>query len=177
MEFKGDVGGVVVIDDYGHHPTAIEQDTRRSPERYPGRRVWAVYEPLTYHRTAAMLDEFAHVLATADEVAIADIWAGRDQDTTDHAALPPLPDAVTSGRGGPTIRGRRRGLVGGRLAERLGRAASSAADVVFVMGGGRSYVIAQRLVRGRVRLRTSQAEFPRSASSPVENQGLRRDPD
>ena len=42
----------------------------------PGRRVWAVYEPLTYHRTAAMLDAFADVLATADRVVIADIWAG-----------------------------------------------------------------------------------------------------
>ena len=50
--------------------------------RYPGRRLWAVYEPLTYHRTAAMLDAFADVLATADEVVIADIWAGRDPDTT-----------------------------------------------------------------------------------------------
>ncbi|HUR16644.1 MAG TPA: cyanophycin synthetase, partial [Candidatus Limnocylindrales bacterium] len=82
MEVKGDVGGVVVIDDYGHHPTAIAKTLEAVRSRYPGRRVWAVYEPLTYHRTAAMLGEFARVLAAADEVAIADIWAGRDPDTT-----------------------------------------------------------------------------------------------
>jgi len=41
--------------------------------------VWAVYEPLTYHRTAAMLEQFADMLATADAVAIADIWASRDR--------------------------------------------------------------------------------------------------
>ena len=76
MEVKGEIGGVTVIDDYGHHPTAIAKTLEAVRGKYPGRRVWAVYEPLTYHRTAQMLDRFAQVLATADEVAIADIWAG-----------------------------------------------------------------------------------------------------
>ena len=54
----------------------------RSTLRYPGRRRWAVYEPLTFHRTAALLEPFADVLATADRVAIADIYAVRDPDQT-----------------------------------------------------------------------------------------------
>ena len=82
LELKGEVGGVTVLDDYGHHPTAIAKTIEAVRERYPGRRLWAVYEPLTFHRTAAMLEQFADVLATADAVAIADIWAGRDPDTT-----------------------------------------------------------------------------------------------
>ena len=48
----------------------------------PGRRIIAVYEPLTFHRTAAMLEQFADVMADADEAYVADIWAGRDPDTT-----------------------------------------------------------------------------------------------
>ena len=72
----------MVYDDYGHHPTAIRETLAAVRQREPGRRVWAVYEPLTYHRTAALLDAFAEVLAGADAVAIADIWAGRDPDTT-----------------------------------------------------------------------------------------------
>ena len=44
-------------DDYGHHPTAIRATLAAVRQREPGRRVWAVYEPLTYHRTAAMLDD------------------------------------------------------------------------------------------------------------------------
>ena len=56
FELKGDVGGVVVLDDYGHHPTAIRATLDAVALRYPGHRVWAVYEPLTFHRTAAMLD-------------------------------------------------------------------------------------------------------------------------
>src|SRR6185369_8382676 len=81
LERKGEVGGVVVYDDYGHHPTAIRATLAALREREPGRRAWAVYEPLTFHRTAAMLDEFADALAEADAVAIADIWASRDPDT------------------------------------------------------------------------------------------------
>ena len=73
---------MVVYDDYGHHPTAIRETIEAVRQREPGRRVWAVYEPLTYHRTAALLTDFADALATADAVAVADIWAGRDPDTT-----------------------------------------------------------------------------------------------
>ena len=90
----------MVYDDYGHHPTAIRETLAAVRQREPGRRVWAVYEPLTYHRTAAMLDAFADVLAEADAVAIADIWAGRDPDTTITSAAA-LADAVAARR--PTI--------------------------------------------------------------------------
>jgi len=140
MEVKGDVAGVIVIDDYGHHPTAIARTLEAVRARYPSRRVWAVYEPLTFHRTAAMLGQFAAVLATADEVAIADIWAGRDPDTT-VASAEGLALAVTE--------------VGGPLAKAPGSVEATADylatrvkpnDVVLVMGGGRSYVIAERLV-------------------------------
>ena len=86
LERKGEAAGVVVYDDYGHHPTAIRETLAAVRQREPGRRVWAVYEPLTYHRTAALLDAFAEALAAADAVAIADIWAGRDPDTTVSSA-------------------------------------------------------------------------------------------
>ena len=81
LERKGEVGGVVVFDDYGHHPTAIRETLVAVRQLAPGRRVWAVYEPLTFHRTAALLDDFVAVLAEADGVAIADIWAGRDPNS------------------------------------------------------------------------------------------------
>jgi len=146
LELKGAVWGVVVLDDYGHHPTAIARTLEAVRLRYAGRRLWAVYEPLTYHRTAAMLEQFADVLATADEVAIADIWAGRDSDTTVTSAQV-LADAVTT-RGGP------KAIAPGSVeatADYLGERVATG-DVVLVMGGGRSYVIAERLVellRGR----------------------------
>ena len=140
LELKGEPGGVAVLDDYGHHPTAIAATLAAARQRFPGRRLWAVYEPLTYHRTAAMLARFADVLAAADRVAIADIWAGRDPDTSVTSAAA-LADEVDR---------RRKGLAQatGSVEETAARLAEEVrpGDVVVVMGGGRSYVIADLLV-------------------------------
>ena len=141
LERKGDASGVVVYDDYAHHPTAIRETLAAVRQREPGRRVWAVYEPLTFHRTAAMLAQFADVLSSADAVAIADVWAGRDRDTT----------ITSAGDLAAAIRARRPGLpvlvpgsvdaTADRLAEEV-----SPGDVVLVMGGGASYRIGERLL-------------------------------
>jgi UDP-N-acetylmuramate--alanine ligase len=140
LESKGEPGGVLVLDDYAHHPTAIAATMAAVREGHPGRRLWAVYEPLTYHRTAAMLDAFADVLANADRAVIADIWPGRDPDTTITSAGA-LARAITG-------RGRAPAVAPGSVeatAEYLATAVAPG-DVVIVMGGGRSYVIAERLV-------------------------------
>jgi UDP-N-acetylmuramate--alanine ligase len=139
LELKGDVGGIVVLDDYGHHPTAMAATFATLRERYPGRRLWAVYEPLTYHRTAAMLGEFAAILDQADLVVIAQVHAGRDPDTT-----------ITSARelaGSVAERGTSAWAPGTveETADWLSTRVEPG-DVVLVMGGGRSYVIAERLV-------------------------------
>ncbi|MFI5253878.1 MAG: glutamate ligase domain-containing protein [Candidatus Limnocylindrales bacterium] len=139
LELKGEARGVVVIDDYGHHPTAIAASIAALRGHYPGRRLWAVYEPLTYHRTAAMMEAFAAALAAADRVAIADIWAGRDPDTS-IASAGELAHATTA-LGTPAIAP---GTVEA-TADRLAREVREG-DVVLVMGGGRSYVIAERLM-------------------------------
>jgi len=140
MEVKGEPRGVLVIDDYGHHPTAIAATLSAVREAHPGRRIWAVYEPLTYHRTAAMLDAFAEVLATADRAVIADIWAGRDQDTsiTSSAALAA---AISRRSSVPAVAPGSVEETAAFLEDRV-----AAPDVVLVMGGGRSYVIADLLV-------------------------------
>ena len=141
LECKGEVAGVIVYDDYGHHPTAIRETLMAVRQRAPGRRVWAVYEPLTYHRTAALLEDFAAVLATADAVAIADIWAGRDTDTTVTSAGR-LAQAVT--RHNPGIAVAAPGSVED-TARWLSRVVEDG-DVVLVMGGGRSYRIGELLL-------------------------------
>ncbi len=141
LERKGEGRGVVVYDDYGHHPTAIRETLAAIRQLEPGRRVWAVYEPLTYHRTAAMLDDFARVLATADAVAIADIWASRDPDTTVTSAAA-LAEAVARVR--PGIVAGAPGSVEETAAWLAGRVKPG--DAVLVMGGGKSYRIAELLL-------------------------------
>ncbi len=141
LERKGEARGVVVYDDYGHHPTAIRETLAAVRQREPGRRVWAVYEPLTYHRTAALLGAFANVLAEADAVAVADIWAGRDPDTT-IASAAGLAEAVATVR--PSIPIAAPGSVEATAAW-LAREVQPG-DVVLVMGGGRSYRIGELLL-------------------------------
>jgi UDP-N-acetylmuramate--alanine ligase len=148
LERKGEISGVAVYDDYGHHPTAIRATLAAVRQREPGRRVWAVYEPLTYHRTAALLPAFADVLAEADAVAVADIWAGRDPDTT-IASAAGLAEAVAARR--PDIEVAAPGSVeatGAWLAHE-----TRAGDVVLVMGGGRSYRIGEVLLAELARAR------------------------
>jgi UDP-N-acetylmuramate--alanine ligase len=141
LERKGEVRGVVVYDDYGHHPTAIRATLAALRQRAPDRRLWAVYEPLTYHRTAAMLEDFADALAEADAVAVADIWASRDPDTSITSA-----EALAA-----ATRKRRSDLISvapGTVEETaawLSRNVSDG-DAVLVMGGGRSYRIAELLL-------------------------------
>ncbi len=141
LERKGEAGGVVVYDDYGHHPTAIRETIAAIRQREPGRRVWAVYEPLTYHRTAALLEAFAAALAEADAVAIADIWAGRDPDTT-VASASGLAEATRRSRPGLTV------AAPGSVEETAAWLAGEVrpGDAVLVMGGGRSYRIGELLL-------------------------------
>jgi UDP-N-acetylmuramate--alanine ligase len=131
----------VVYDDYGHHPTAIRETLAAVRQREPGRRVWAVYEPLTYHRTAALLEAFAEVLAAADAVAVAQIWAGRDPDTT-VASATGLAAAVA--RRNPAIPVAAPGTVEETAAWLATQVRDG--DVVLVMGGGRSYRIGELLL-------------------------------
>ena len=80
FQYKGIVDGVTVIDDYAHHPTEIRA-TLSAAENYPHQRLVLVFQPHTYSRTKAFLDDFADVLSMADVVVLADIFAAREQNT------------------------------------------------------------------------------------------------
>lgn len=141
LERKGAARGVVVYDDYAHHPTAIRGTIEAVRQREPGRRVWAVYEPLTFHRTAALLEPFASALATADGVVVADIWAGRDPDTTVASAAGLAAAVARVSAGLPIAAAGDVDATADHLA-----AVVQPGDVVLVMGGGHSYRIATGLL-------------------------------
>ena len=77
----GEANGVTVIDDYAHHPTEIQATLAAARQRYPGRRLWAVWQPHTYSRTKLLLDEFAASFDDADRVVALDIYRSRETDT------------------------------------------------------------------------------------------------
>ena len=80
FQYKGEVAGVTIIDDYAHHPTEIEA-TLHAAHNYPHKKLWCVFQPHTYTRTKALLPEFAKALSLADHVVVADIYAARETDT------------------------------------------------------------------------------------------------
>ncbi len=80
FEYKGNIGGVTIIDDYAHHPTEITA-TLKAANNYPHITTWCVFQPHTYSRTKKFLKEFATALSLADKIILADIYASRENDT------------------------------------------------------------------------------------------------
>lgn len=80
FEYKGTKNGVVIIDDYAHHPTEIKA-TLAAVENYPHNKVYCVFQPHTYSRTISLFDEFANAFNGIDKLVLADIYAAREVDT------------------------------------------------------------------------------------------------
>lgn len=81
FEIKGKLGGATVIDDYAHHPDEISA-TLEAAHNFPHKKLWCVFQPHTYTRTEALLDDFAKSLSAADAVVLADIYAAREKNLT-----------------------------------------------------------------------------------------------
>ena len=78
FERKGEVRGVLVIDDYAHHPAEIRSTLQAARSAYPDRTIWAVYQPHTYSRTRTFLDQFNNAFSPADHLIITDIYPARE---------------------------------------------------------------------------------------------------
>jgi UDP-N-acetylmuramate--alanine ligase len=141
MELIADTAGVTVYDDYAHHPTEVAATLAAMRQRVGERRLWAVFEPHMYSRTALLFDEFATAFAGADEVVIADIFASRDTDEALRAtSAEALADAIERLSAVPAIATGDVDATTRYVAEHLRRG-----DAVLVMGAGKSYRIATGL--------------------------------
>ncbi|MEW5795123.1 MAG: UDP-N-acetylmuramate--L-alanine ligase [Candidatus Zixiibacteriota bacterium] len=78
FEVIGEAGGVLVIDDYAHHPTELRATINTARESYR-RRLIVIFQPHLYSRTRDFVNEFAEVLATADHCILTDIYPAREQ--------------------------------------------------------------------------------------------------
>lgn len=81
FEYKGTLmpNNTTIIDDYAHHPAEIEA-TLKSAANYPHNKLWVIFQPHTYTRTKAFLNDFAKSLCLCDYVILADIYAARETD-------------------------------------------------------------------------------------------------
>jgi UDP-N-acetylmuramate: L-alanyl-gamma-D-glutamyl-meso-diaminopimelate ligase len=100
QEIRGEVRGITVIDDFGHHPTAIRETLRGLRHQYPGRRLWALFEPRSNTtRRAIFQHELPRALAEADGAILAQV-ARMDQLPPDQRLDPErvVSDIAAAGR-------------------------------------------------------------------------------
>lgn len=79
FQYLGEVNGAKVYDDYGHHPTEILAVANAVKKRKYNHS-WVLFQPHTYSRTKALLDDFANVLINFDNIVVTDIYAAREID-------------------------------------------------------------------------------------------------
>ena len=78
FEIVGEAGGVLVVDDYAHHPTEVAATLEAAASAYPERRLVLVFQPHLYSRTRDFVEEFAHAFLGADVLVLTDIYAARE---------------------------------------------------------------------------------------------------
>jgi len=141
FQVMGDVGGVVVIDDYAHHPTELVSALRAARSMFPDRRLVAVFQPHLFSRTRDFAREFGEALAIADSLWVTDVFPAREA---------PIPDVSgetiveAAGRAGATdvsyVRDVRELPAALAAAARFG-------DVVMTLGAGSIETVAPALVQ------------------------------
>ncbi|MHB8810345.1 MAG: UDP-N-acetylmuramate--L-alanine ligase [Desulfobulbaceae bacterium] len=78
LQVKGEAGGILVVDDYGHHPTEIRATMDAVREGWPERRLVVAFQPHRYTRTKALFDEFKTAFHRADVLVLTDIYAASE---------------------------------------------------------------------------------------------------
>ena len=139
LQTHGEVGGVTVIDDYGHHPTEIEAVLEAVRLRAPA-RVHVVFQPHRYSRTIRLLERFGAALATADNVLLAEVYG---------AGEAPIPGATADAVATAVRRASRTPVrvVGSLdLIPALVAAEARAGDVVVTLGAGSIAAVPARIL-------------------------------
>lgn len=93
FQFKGEEQGILVVDDYGHHPTEIKATLAAAKVGSRGRRMVVLFQPHRYSRTKDQMDDFARSFNNADVVLITDIYAA-SEDPLEGVTAEALVDAV-----------------------------------------------------------------------------------
>lgn len=137
-ELKGIKEGITIIDDYAHHPEEIKA-TLTSARRNTKDKVITIFQPHTYTRTKALMEQFAKVFELTDEIIIVDIYASREKDT-----------GIVNSK--ELVEATKKYNVNATYAESFQNAASLAlkkaksGDIIITMGAGNVYEIAKMLL-------------------------------
>ncbi|MFQ5422471.1 MAG: UDP-N-acetylmuramate--L-alanine ligase [Phycisphaerae bacterium] len=139
---RGEVGGVLLLDDYGHHPTEVQVTIRAVREHHPDRRLWIVFQPHQHSRTRFLLSDFARSFGLADHLLVPDIYFVRDSaEECDAICSSDLVERVGANGGDALYLPSHEQIVEHIVTHvRTG-------DIVMTMGAGDVWKIADELVR------------------------------
>ena len=143
FQIRGEAGGVLVVDDYGHHPTEIRATLDTLRTRAAGRRTVVLFQPHRYTRTQHLWDEFCRAFHAADVVLLADIYPA-GEEPVEGITAEALAEAI--GR-----RGHRQITYVGDLKSAGQRllAEVQEGDVVLTLGAGSVWVAGEELLKQR----------------------------
>ena len=140
FEFIGDEKGVLVFDDYAHHPTAITKTLKAIREKFPDKKIRVVYQPHLYTRTKVFFDGFVKSFSEApvDEIILVDIFAAREKNNV----------GISSGDLAKFIKGNKAKYLSS-LDEAANYLAKNAAagDVILTMGAGDIYKLPLNILK------------------------------
>jgi UDP-N-acetylmuramate--alanine ligase len=140
FQVKGEAGGVLVIDDYGHHPAEIRATLDTLRARAGGRRTVVLFQPHRYTRTQHLWDDFCRAFHQADVLLLTDIYP---------AGEAPLPEVTAEALAHAiAARGHRQALYAGDLKAATAQllAVVRGADVVLTLGAGSVWTAGEELL-------------------------------
>lgn len=134
MEVKGEKGDILVMDDYGHHPTEVRATLGALKEAYPKKRIICVFQPHQYSRTHRLIGDFKKAFKDADKVIVPNIFEARDSDE-DKAKISAekLADTIPNGHFGD----------GFENTLTLLKKEAKKGDLILTMGAGNVYKIGE----------------------------------
>ncbi|HPN67692.1 MAG TPA: UDP-N-acetylmuramate--L-alanine ligase [bacterium] len=81
FDVLGEKDGVIVVDDYGHHPTELQNAIRAAKDYFSGRKLWVLFWPHQYNRTEQFWDGFVESFDLVDQLIVLDVYEARKCDT------------------------------------------------------------------------------------------------
>jgi UDP-N-acetylmuramate--alanine ligase len=141
FQLRGEAGGILVIDDYGHHPTEIRATLETLRTRAGARRTVVLFQPHRFTRTQALWDEFCRAFHLADRVLVTDVYPAGEEPIAGVTAA-----ALTAAIG---ERGHRSVAYAGDLKAAAARLADEArdGDVVLTLGAGSVWTAGEDLLK------------------------------
>jgi UDP-N-acetylmuramate--alanine ligase len=141
FEFKGKMrSGALVYDDYGHHPTEIAATISGAREMFPDKHITIVFQPHLFSRTKEHLKEFGEVLSKADRVILHDIYPARETFDSSISSADVMKRVSVVHKNVSHLK------TFGEIEAEI-KKTTTGNDVIFTMGAGDIYKVAEELIR------------------------------